>query len=192
MLTIDLCLGSSAERAQAEADWSLSGGIDRWHASSITPAVDAATEAMAEAATATRGAGATSPGAPEAATEGELDARAKGAPGAAEEADAAEAGLEQPRFLLHRSRSPKGSDPKASSSSEVESEARQRRNESWRRHIRWRWPPNRRRLRGYAERRPCPQARITVDARPAAWKRELRPRHIPRTGGETRHEHART
>ena len=75
-MTIDLCLGSSAERAQAEAGWSLSGGIDRWHASSITPAVDAATEAMAEAATATRvDEGATSPGAPEAATEGELDAR---------------------------------------------------------------------------------------------------------------------
>ena len=117
MLTIDLCLGSSAERAQAEADWSLSDGNDRWNASSITPAVDAATEAMAEAATATRRAGATSPGAPEAATEGELDARAKGAPGAAEEAEAAEAGLGQPPFLLHRSRSPKGSDPKASSSS---------------------------------------------------------------------------
>ena len=127
MVTIHhLCLGSSAQRAQAEADWSLSGGND-------TPAVDAATEAMAEAATATRGAGATSPGAPEAAAEGELDARAtgaseaapegeldaraKGAPGAAEEAEAAEAGLGQPRFLLHRSRSPKGSDPNASSSS---------------------------------------------------------------------------
>ena len=72
MVTIDLCLGSSAERAQAETDWSLSGGIDRWHASSITPAVDAATEAMAEAGEATRGEGATPQGAPEAATEDEL------------------------------------------------------------------------------------------------------------------------
>ena len=136
-MTIHLCLGSSAERAQAEADWSLSGGNDRWHASSITPAVDAAaTEAMAEAArAATQGEGATSPGAREAATEGELDARAKGAPEAATEGEldarakgapeaaeveAAEAGLGQPRLLLHRSRSPKGSDPKASSSSEVD------------------------------------------------------------------------
>ena len=92
-MTIDLCLGSSAERAQAEADWSLSGGNDRWHASSITPAVDAATEAMAEAARATRGEGATSPGAPEAATEGEFDARAKGAAEAAAEVEAAKAGL---------------------------------------------------------------------------------------------------
>ena len=115
MVTIDLCLGCSAERFQAEADWSLSGGIDRWHASSITPAVDAA--AMAEAGRATRGEGATSPGALEAATEGELDARAKVAPEAAEPEAAAEAGLGQPRFLPHRSRSPKGSDPKASSSS---------------------------------------------------------------------------
>ena len=98
MVTIDLCLGSSAERAQAEAGWSLSDGNDRWNASSITPAVDAATEAMAEAGRATRGEGATSPGAREAATEGELDARAKGAPEAAEVEAAAEAS--KPQFPL--------------------------------------------------------------------------------------------
>ena len=135
MMTIDLCLCSSAERAQAEADWSMSGGNDRWHASSMTPAADAATEALAEAARATGEEGATSPGAPEAATEGEVDARAKGAPEAATEGEldarakgaseaaeveAAEAGLGQPRLLLHRSRSPKGSDPKSPSSSEVD------------------------------------------------------------------------
>ena len=161
MMTIDLCLGSSAEHAQAETDWSLSGGIDSWHASSITPAVDAATEAMAEAGEATtRGEGATPQGAPEAATEDELltpllscscwsdwvycnnvfsnlsvpcgdmsagqlrdrffACLAKGAPEAAAEAEAAEAGLGLPRFLPHRSRSPKGSCPKASSSSEVD------------------------------------------------------------------------
>ena len=129
-MTIHLCLGNPAERAQAEADWSLSSGIDLWHAPSITPAVDAATEAMAEAARATRGEGATSPGAPEAATEGELDARATGAPDAAE-AEAAEAGLGQPRLLLHRSRSPKGSDPKASSSSEVDMGAQPVRAPAW-------------------------------------------------------------
>ena len=72
MVIIGLCLGISAQRAQAGADWPLSNGNHLWHAPSITPAVDAATEAMAEAGRATRGEGATSPGAPEAATEGEL------------------------------------------------------------------------------------------------------------------------
>ena len=53
MRTISQCFGISAARAQADMDLSLSGGNDRWHASSsmtLLLAVGATTEAAPEAA----------------------------------------------------------------------------------------------------------------------------------------------
>ena len=126
MRTISQCFGISAARAQADMDLSLSGGNDRWHASSsmtLLLAVGATTEAAPEAAHA--------PGAEDAEAAREdaaspPEAMAEDAEAQGEATAATEALLGKPRLFLYSSRNPKGSDPKSSSSSpEVDMGARQ-------------------------------------------------------------------